>query len=115
MNPEVGKIVQQLADKLGVSVQYLWTVLVRGNRIEGAILTVFVFIGLAFLYTGFRLLKYNRAEECSYDDEFAYGLSGIISTLVGIGLFIGPLYWAIMDTFCPEYGALADILSHLGK
>ena len=110
MNPEVGKIVQQLADKLGVTAQYLWGVLVRGNRVEGGICTLFVVIGIVAAYAGYRLFKSGYAR----DGEGAV-VAGAILSIAGIATSIGCLYWAIMDTFCPEYGALADLLSHLGK
>src|SRR5438105_3618736 len=105
MNPETQKMLQGMADKLGVTVQYLWAVLVRGNRVEGAILFGFVGLGVVvgifsfFIFReGFKVLKKNNydAEPYLWFGGFAAGVSAL--------LIICFSYWAVMGTFCPEYG-----------
>jgi hypothetical protein len=111
MNPEVAKVVQQLADKLGVTAQYLWAVLVRGNRVEGAIAALFVAVAVAIIYVGYRLVQKANAPEVY--DGFGYGMAGVTSLILGIIMFLLCSHEAIMGIFCPEYGALHDILSRL--
>ena len=119
MNEQTTKLLQDLADKLGVSVQYLWAALVKGNRIEGAILFGFVGLGIVLgivavivLRKGFRIAADENAR---YDEEDPYWLFGGVTAVVSALFTFGLIYWAVMDTFCPEYGALADILSAMHR
>lgn len=109
MNDKTEKLLQQLADKLGVTVQYLWETLVRGNRIEGAILWMFVLVGIGLIVAAYKLFRWIKDE----GEDGAWGLLVAAMLASGIGISLGCFYWAVMDTFCPQYGALADILSHI--
>lgn len=112
MDSTTDKILQQMADKLGVTVQYLWQVLVHGNRVEGVICSMFVLAGIVLIYVGYRLIKYELADP--YADQ-GWQIAGIGSVLLGLAGTFGFLYWAVMDLLCPEYGAIADILSHFSN
>lgn len=112
MNDKTQAMLQQLADKLGVTVTYLWSVLVRGNKTEGFILLTFVLLGMGMVAVGVKMLRYAwKNDEEEHGEAYVYG--GLISCGVGIAMFVSCFYWCVMDLFTPEYGALTDILSHL--
>lgn len=72
MNPEITKVVQQLADKLGVTAQYLCA--------------AFVFIGVIAIYVGIQLVKYGFSEDADrYDNEPFYIISGVVFNYCRIG------------------------------
>ena len=113
MNQQTQQMLQQLADKLGVTVQYLWAALIKGNRIEGAILFGWVAFGIVAGIVSYKAFRrgFKHAEDHSYDDR--YWIAGWVSLGISALAIVTCTYWAVMDTFCPEYGALYDILSHV--
>jgi hypothetical protein len=113
MNEKTEKLLRDLADKLGVSVEYLWHVMVRGNKTEGYILLGFVILGLLVACGGGYLLRLAWKDTNDNEDFYIpFGLGGIAVGLILSGLCT---YWCVMDLVQPEYGALMEIMAHLGK
>jgi uncharacterized membrane protein HdeD (DUF308 family) len=114
MNPQQQEMLKQLATKLGTTTEYLWGVLVHGNHVEGFILLVYTLFGVALVIAGYRLVEWSLREDARYNDDWAMFV-GVISAAAGTICVVAFSYWCIMDLFCPEYGALTDILSHISK
>lgn len=110
MNPSTNALLQNLADKLGVTFQYLWLVLVNGNRQEGYIYLFYSVLLLALAYTGYRLFKHGSTAD--YDGE-GYMVVGGLMGAASIAAFFGTFFWAVMGITNPGYGALYDLLQHV--
>jgi hypothetical protein len=111
MNSQTEKMLETLAGKLGVSVQYLWWVMVRGNKVEGYILLSFIVLGLLVSLIGFLAVRYAWSREGSHDDVIENG--GLTAFVIGFIPLVLFSYWCVMDLAMPEYGAMTDILSKI--
>jgi hypothetical protein len=115
MNDQTDKLLRDLATKLGTTADHLWAVLVHANRIEGYICAIFLCICVVIIVASIKSIRYFCAENKNTYPDPGWIIGGIIGLVVGFGAGCPLIYWAIMDTLLPEYGALQDILSHLGK
>ena len=111
MNDKTEQLLRDLASKLGVTVEHLWGVMIRGNRVEGFILLGFVLIGVSLVIGGILSVRFGLTHEDQYDEEFVR--CGSVSAIIGIIVFCATIYWCVMDLVVPEYGAMCDLLSHL--
>lgn len=121
MNEQTTKLIEQLAQKLGTTTEYLWSVLLKQAPIEATVtlfqtLCVMLF-GLALWKIHKRLLKKeseDKYSETGYEkyEESAIGPM-IIATIVFAILFI-ICFCCVGDIvngyFNPEYWALERIL-----
>jgi hypothetical protein len=108
MNEDVRKALEQLAEKLGVTVAQLWSILIHGNRVEGIYFSVILLFSIAVMYTGFRLFTHKGSD--GYDSE-NWKIGGFITTCAGAVLALFSGYFATMGLFAPEYCALQDVLA----
>jgi len=120
MSEELSKQLAELANKLGVSVEHLWGVLIKQAYIDGisSLATVLVCLLLvivivyAFLYFR-RRFRNTPAQESP--QPFGVLVEPFGFVIVGIALlFIGALacdnfYWVISDFFNPEFYALRHL------
>ena len=119
MNENTTKLIEQLANSLGTTTKYLWTVLIRQAPIDATI-TLFQYIILAIvgviLYKVHNRLSKEVDRYSAYDNNDGYGilmviLSGAYLVVVIIAFFcIGDV---INGYFNPEYWAVQKILSSL--
>jgi ABC-type multidrug transport system permease subunit len=118
MNEQTTKLIEQLAQKLGTTAEYLWTVLIKQAPISAAtdaLYFILVIIGGIILY---RVHKYLGKEtdgnnSIYYDQEenviIPMGIAAIIWAICFIACFfsIGNI---INGFFNPEYWALKEVL-----
>ena len=104
MNDE---FIQKIADKLGVTIEHLWSVLIQQAYIDAMISTMCVIFWVVVITVVFKLLKkHNQDGDAEWYYE-VWGLYGFISLMIlGILLnitgnvitcLINPEYWALMQ------------------
>ena len=118
MNEETTKLLEQLAQKLGTTTEYLWAILVKQAPIDSAItLFQFALIGI-FGYALFRTHKWLCASEkyeksrYEYYEEYAtYPMAVAFAIFVILAVFaffcieeviygfLNPEYWALKRVF----------------
>jgi phosphotransferase system glucose/maltose/N-acetylglucosamine-specific IIC component len=119
MNEQTTKLIEQLAQKLGTTAEYLWTVLVKQAPISAAtdaLYFILVIIGGIFLW---KLHKYLSKERGEYKHSIYYDEEENVT----IPMFIAVIIWAILFIVCfssigniingffnPEYWALKEVL-----
>ena len=124
MNEQTAKLLEQLANKLGTTSEYLWTILLKQAPIDATVTllqTLFLFlVGWGLWKVHKKLLSKPSGQD--YDDSYyeKYDLGAILPmVLVTVG-------WGIMMIICfccfgsivsgyfnPEYWALKEILNSL--
>ena len=123
MNEQTVKLLEQLAQKLGTTTEYLWGILVRQaliSSIQDIILFVSatLFCGMLF-WLHIRFCKSDDSGYSLYDRyEENLGFPMIMVAIVGtvvwvVGIFL--LGDAINGLFNPEYWALKEILGSIPK
>lgn len=119
MNEQTTKLIEQLAQKLGTTTEYLWTVLIKQAPISAAtdaLCFIFVIIGGIILW---RLHKYLSKERGDYKHSIYYEQEEAVI----IPMLIVAIIWAICFIACffsigniingffnPEYWALKEVL-----
>ena len=115
MNPELQKVLAELAAKLGVTVDHLWGVLLYQAKVE-AIFNGFLFaLCVAYFIGGGRLLRktYLRQLEDSYEPDEGWWMGLCIYLVIGFFVLIFMLIAAhdvITQTANPEFWALKQII-----
>jgi hypothetical protein len=121
MNEQTSKLIEQLANKLGTTTEYLWGVLLKQAQIQSVItLLQFLIIGL-FGYVLYRIHK-SLSIKKEYDGYKETGYSHY-EEKVGIPMVIGVVIFSFLSIcafFCiedvfngffnPEYWALQKVL-----
>jgi uncharacterized membrane protein len=120
MSDDLYKQLAELANKLGVSVEHLWGVLVKQAYIDGfsslATTLVCVLLCAVSIYT---FLYFRRKFRNTPDQEqaqpfrilmepFGFMIVGIVLFLIG-ALACNNLYWVISDFLNPEFYALRHL------
>ena len=115
MNENTTQLIEQLAQKLGTTAEYLWSVLLKQAPISAITDLALFCLSLIVGFVLYRLHKYfTRTEE--YDNnEF--------TTILMIGLFV---FWGVFLLICvfsfqniitglynPEYWALKEVLKSI--
>jgi cytochrome bd-type quinol oxidase subunit 2 len=118
VNEELLKRLDVLAAKLGVTAQYLWTVLVKQAHIEAAMDTFWAVVFIALLVSGVICLRWSIKkinDPDTYNEEGWIALSTFSGIVIFAGLILVPVFTssAIAEHFNPEYWALEKILSAL--
>jgi uncharacterized membrane protein len=120
MSDDLNKQLAELANKLGVSVEHLWGVLVKQAYIDGfsSLATTLVCVLLcavsiyAFLY--FRRKFRNTPDQEQLQpfrilmEPFGFMIVGIVLFLIG-ALACDNFYWVISDFLNPEFYALRHL------
>lgn len=113
MNEQAEKLIRDLAEKLGTTVEHLWDVLLRQAPIDSSAKLIGVAVAaVLFVITWFRIQKFPN-EKNSYDffswREVAVGILIATSLLLAyLGVQEIPLILA--GFFNPEYWALRQII-----
>ena len=113
MNEQTAKIIEQLANKLGTTTEFLWAVLMSQAKIE-AILDAFYIVascGVIVLTTWYCLKYSEEISELQGKGVLAIFL-GIISVFA-IMLSVACFGEMITAAFNPQYWALEQILKRL--
>lgn len=113
-DPRVVDLLAILALKLGVSIEYLWAVMVSGVHDEAMLAFKMIYAGIVF--TGVGILS-GIAD--TYFDDHHHG-SGVCLIFAAIGIGVGILmialniYPAYMGTHNAEYVALQQLITAVG-
>lgn len=120
MNEEVIKLIEQLAQKLGTTSEYLWSVLLTQAQISAIMSLSYV---IFCIISGLILLKfhlnYSKIDDdgySKYDDYKHVQIIMIISSLIWVTLFILAIFNIeniITGFINPEYWALSEILHQI--
>lgn len=118
MDSNTEKLIEQLAQKLGTTSQYLWSVLVNQAKFD-ALTTLFQFAILAVV--GYIILKVHRRLSALATDRYStYGGNDAYGTLMTVVAIVYCLLLIVaffsLDSvingfFNPEYWALHKILN----
>lgn len=121
MNDETQKLIEQLAQKLGTTTEYLWSVLLRQAPVDATITLMQI---LLVIFSGIALYKMNKHfsdddNKISYDSaDVAIVIPMVICAIIWIILAIA-CFFCIGDVingyFNPEFWALDYILGLLKK
>jgi hypothetical protein len=104
------KLLGALADKLGVSAEYLWRVLVEGMVLSGVLRIIGGVLLLAAIVAGFiGCRKWVKNPGCEYDVETMLIIGGCFGAF-GLAMSVLLLYNGILRVFAPEYSALQVLL-----
>ena len=107
MNDQTAQLLNQLAQKLGVTTTYLWAVLVKEARIEAISETVWVLFAIGLVVGIVRYWKWVKTlDRYDTDSPFVFGfiVSVVIFFFVIITLcntgdiptqLLNPQYWAL--------------------
>lgn len=89
MNEQTTKLIEQLAEKLGTTTQYLWSVLLKQAPVSATIniLYILLVIGMGFFLLRLHKFFSNEDGRMSYDDQGEY---------LGVPMFIAGVVWAII-------------------
>lgn len=119
MNTETNELLERLAQKLGTTVEYLWSVLIKQAPISSTV-TLFQFaLIITFGIVLYRLhIKFSKETYNKNSIYYEYQEAAAIPMIVGFLIF---LLLAVCGFFCiedmingfinPEYWALSKILS----
>lgn len=120
MNEQTTKLLEQLANKLGTTSEYLWSILIRQAPINSTI-TLVQFVVLALYgFILYRLhVKFSREDE--NERSIYYNVEPIMWLMcIGLIIFIGLCIAAFIEIpdllngyFNPEYWALNRILNSI--
>jgi heme/copper-type cytochrome/quinol oxidase subunit 2 len=120
MSEELNKQLAELANKLGISVEHLWGVLIKQAYIDGisslvtVVVCVLLVIGIIYAFLYFRRRFRNTAGQESPQpfgvlvDPFGFVIVGIVLLFIG-ALACDNFYWVISDFFNPEFYALRHL------
>ena len=122
MNDNTTKLIEQLAQKLGTTSQYLWNVLLKQAPIDATITLVQTLVILIFGYILFKLHK-RLSKEKDYNGYKETGYAHY-EELAAFPMIIAAIAFTILIIFCfccfsdivngyfnPEYWALNKVLS----
>lgn len=112
MNEQATKLIEQLAQKLGTTTEYLWSILLKQAPISAMIDLIYLIIATIMGIVLWKLHKYF-AKEDEYEDRAEVKLTMVVLTFVWI-MFFTICFFSIGDIingfFNPEYWALKEIL-----
>lgn len=123
MEKEQNELLQQLAEKMGTTTEYLWSVLLKQAPIDSTTTLIQIALVVLFGYVIYKLhLKFSKKKEDGYSNEYDNNPQIEILMFVSVCIF-GIL--AIASFFCiqsvingyvnPEYWALKQILDTINN
>lgn len=111
MNPDLEKMLTEMALKLNTSADALWAALLWQARIDAAVnLVAFSAITVVLIIAYAKIQKYRRREDC--DDEvvawafLVYGVSALVLALIALAC----LYEGTVAALNPEYWAIKSLM-----
>ena len=122
MKNETNELIKQLAEKLGTTTEYLWSVLIRQAFIEGIeniLVVAFAIITLFSLYRFYKWAYKKDADDYNWFEKIdAPELVYIITGVIGVFLLI-MIPVCIIEAFdcflSPEYWALSHVLKSVTR
>ena len=121
MNEHAAVVIQQMADKLGTTSQYLWSVLLKQAPVYVVISVIEAVIFCVFIYLYFKFLPKMKALADDYSNDGA-AMTAVICIIGGAilsGIFILAIFVmfesAVTALVNPEYWALDKLLSAIKR
>ena len=117
MNEQITSLIEQLAQKLGTSVEYLWGVLIKQAEVE--VITFFIALTLSAIAATSAIFMLKHSQKYwNYENAplsaWVCLIGGIIVAICALIGFVG-LILSIPDLISaiknPEYWALKEVLS----
>ncbi len=123
MNDKTLELINSLADKFGITAEYLWSVLIKQAPISAAINITTSIVLVTVWFVAYRIVKrkttppeatqedrYPVAEWCGEDAILAWPIIALAALFVFI-MSVVALYDSIHALTNPEYWALTQILN----
>lgn len=112
MNPEVEKMLRELATQLGTTVEYLWKVMVSGQQVEGYTTLAFAVLYAIGAFVAYRIMKKIAAIEDWIEEPHTFfgAMMSFCATVVLLILAMSNLSGVPQKLFTPEYAALKELL-----
>lgn len=127
MNEQTTKLLETLANKMGTTVEYLWSVLIKQAPIEASILllqfSIWGILGFLLYKTHIKFSQQREKE----DEHYTRSIYNKYGDTAGIPMLLGLTLWVVIAIMCffsiedvingffnPEYWALQKVLS-IGK
>ncbi len=113
---DIGKILDELGQKLGPAGQYVFGLAVRQVYIDGIVaIVVAIAVTALGLIVGPRLYRWIADDPNSFSDRGLVGMFAGIGYAFLVGSALVLVVAAVPSMANPEYAAIRDILSHLSK
>lgn len=124
MNENITKLLEQLAQKMGTTTEYLWGVLLRQAPISSTISLIqflaTILFGFALWKIHKRLVKTEKGDRYEENGYEKYEMAAILPMIFGLILFailfiyhLSAIGDIINGYFNPDYWALKEIISSL--
>jgi len=119
---EVIVVIEEIAARLGVAVEYIYPILLRQARIEGVVGVFMILLGVVLSYVSYRMCaKFlgKLQEDLYFKEKETYevfaGISGILGVLFSLSVLAGILFSKNIITalFNPEWYIINNILGKL--
>lgn len=119
MNNEVSKLLEQLAQKMGTTVEYLWQILIYQAHIQAITVVIQIVIIMIASYLLVKLhIRFSKEPEDDHSIYYKYQESAtvpmVLSALI-MGVLIIIAFFCISDVingfFNPQYWALQKVLN----
>lgn len=121
MNEKTTQLIEQLAQKLGTTVEYLWSILLKQAFVDATtrliIVICTIILGIILYKTHKSFSKKNSNGYTSYDNKGYFIEIMVISTVLFVVFILGSINcipYIINGYFNPEYWALCKILEFKG-
>lgn len=102
------EMMKMMADKLGVSVEHLWNVLLTQAPISASIKMIIITVLIVCVAIGFKLIKHKTGER-EWDTEISW-MVWLVVCMVAIVMTITEIENIIAGFFNPEYWALMQLV-----
>lgn len=115
MTPELEHRLSALADKLGVSIEHLWGVLVRQASIDGiyslliAAAAGAIMVGIVAVYWSLAWRRPSGESPWTFQNRLFGGVVAGMLLLAFGTMFFGSMYNALTDFGNPEYFAIRHL------
>jgi len=116
MNENTTKIIEQLAQKLGTTSEYLWGVLIKQAPIDAILSLFYLFVIIACMFVMWKIHKFMMKENKYSEHEDTVFIPISVSLVMLLILFILAfecIKTIIIGFLNPEYFALQQILETL--
>jgi len=114
MNEQTIKLIEQLAQKLGTTSEYLWGILILQAKVAAIEGCVFACLTLAYAVFYIRAMKNKKSFLYDCDGDLTFGgIAASFGAIVSVFVFAACISEVITAVFNPEYYALKIILKFL--
>lgn len=121
MNEQTTKLLEQLANKLGTTSEYLWDILIKQGPIDSTITLIqfalIIIYGIILYRLHIKFSKETESENSAYSNDEGYIILPMVFGFIVFIVFVIGAFFEIPSVFCgyfnPEYWALREILNSI--